>query len=145
MRLSSTLRAGLIALAALTGLSATAAQADSGSIRFNVVKAGIVIGGSAGNGTLSFHGRNYPISIGGVSWGFTFGASDTHFVGTVTNIRRAEDVAGVYGAASAGAAIGRGAQGIVLTNQNGAMLSLSGRSVGAIVSADLNGLVISVK
>ena len=146
MRLSSTLRAGLIALAALTGAGlSTAAQADSGGIHFNIVKAGFVIGGSAGNGTLSFHGRNYPISIGGISYGFTFGASETRFVGSVTNIRRPEDVAGVYGAAGAGAALGRGAQGIVLTNEKGAVLTLSGRSVGAIVAADLNGLVLSVR
>ena len=39
----------------------------------------------------------------------------------------------------------RGAQAIVLTNQHGAVLKLTGNSVGAIVSADLNGLVITVK
>jgi hypothetical protein len=33
----------------------------------------------------------------------------------------------------------------VLTNQKGAVLSLTGTSVGAIVSADLNGLAVSVK
>jgi hypothetical protein len=33
----------------------------------------------------------------------------------------------------------------VLTNQNGAVLTLSGSSVGAIVSADLNGLVLTLK
>jgi lipid-binding SYLF domain-containing protein len=124
---------------------ATAAYADSGSIRFNVVKAGFVIGGSAGGGTLLFHGRRYPLSIGGISYGFTFGASATDFVGTVTNIRRPSDVNGVYGAAGAGAAIGRGVGGIVLTNQNGAVLTLSGRQAGLIVAADLNGLVITVR
>jgi lipid-binding SYLF domain-containing protein len=143
MRFSTSFRAGLIALAALA--FAPAAQADSGSIRFNVVKAGFVIGGSAGQGTLTFHGRRYPLSIGGISYGFTFGASDTHFVGTVTNIRRPSDVAGVYAAAGAGAAIGRGAQGIVLTNQNGAVLTLSGRQAGLIVSADLNGMAVSLR
>jgi hypothetical protein len=41
--------------------------------------------------------------VGGVSWGFTFGASATDFVGTVSNIRRPSDVNGVYAAAGAGA------------------------------------------
>jgi hypothetical protein len=123
----------------------SAAYADSGSISFNVVKAGIVIGGSGGSGTLVFHGRQYPIAIGGLSYGFTFGASETRFRGTVTNIRSPSDVAGVYAAGNVGAAVGRGAQAIVLTNQKGAVLTLSGTSVGAIVSADLNGLVITVK
>jgi hypothetical protein len=33
---------------------------------------------------------------------------------------------------------------IGLTNQNGAVLTLSGQSVGAILSADLNGLALSL-
>ena len=144
MRLSFAIRAALIALTAATGL-ATGAYADSGRIRFNVIKAGFVFGGSAGKGTLAFHGRYYPLAIGGVSWGFTFGASATDFVGTVSNIRRPSDVNGVYGAAGAGAAVGPGGGVIVLTNQNGAVLALSGRQVGLIVAADLNGLVISLR
>jgi hypothetical protein len=42
-------------------------------------------------------------------------------------------------------AIGRGAGAIVLTNQNGAVLTLSGRQAGLIVAADLNGLVITIR
>ena len=38
-----------------------------------------------------------------------------------------------------------GAGGIVLTNQNGAVLTLAGRQAGLIVAADLNGLVISLR
>ena len=145
MRRKSGFRAALIALTVTAFAGLSPAQADSGSIHFNVIKAGFVIGGSAGSGTLTFKGRSYPISIGGVSYGFTFGASDTEFRGRVSNIRRPQDVAGVYAAAGAGAAIGRGAQAIVLTNQNGAVLTLSGRSVGAIVAADLNGLAVSMR
>ena len=146
MRATSGLRAALVALIAVAGVGlSSAAQADSGTIRFNIVKAGFIIGGSGGSGTLTFHGRNYPISIGGLSYGFTFGASDTQFRGRVTRIRRPGDVAGVYAAAGAGAAVGPGAQAIVLQNPNGATLTLTGRSVGAIVAADLNGLAISVR
>ena len=47
--------------------------------------------------------------------------------------------------AGAGVAVGPGAGGIVLTNQNGAVLTLSGRQMGLIVAADLNGLVISLR
>ncbi|MBV8792898.1 MAG: hypothetical protein JO237_12710 [Pseudolabrys sp.] len=144
-RLSLSLRAALVALVALAALGVTAAYADSGFVRFNVIKAGFVIGGSAGSGTLSFQGRSYPIAIGGLSYGFTFGASDTHFRGTVSNIRRPSDVEGVYAAAGAGAALGAGAGAIVLTNQKGAVLSISGRSVGAIVAADLNGMAITIR
>lgn len=146
MRISSGFRAALIALIALTGFALTnAARAESGSISFRVVKAGFVIGGSAGSGTLYFHGKRYPLSIGGLSYGFTFGASAINFHGTVSNIRRPSDVAGVYAAGGIGAAVGRGAGAIVLTNQNGAVLSLTGHETGLIVAADLNGLAVTVK
>ena len=146
MHMTSSLRSGLIALLTLIGVTAgSAAYADSGNIAFTVVKAGFVIGGSAGSGTLFFHGRRYPLGIGGLSYGFTFGASETHFHGVVSNIRRPSDVSGVYAAGNVGAAVVVGAQAIVLTNQNGAVLTLGGNSVGAIVSADLNGLVVTVR
>ena len=146
MRMFHLLRAGLVALTAIAVTSvSSAAYADSGSVSIRIVKAGFVIGGSAGSGVLIFHGRRYPLSIGGLSYGFTFGASETRFHGTVTNIRRPSDIAGVYGQAGAGAAIGGGAQGVVLTNQNGAVLTLAGAQAGLIVSADLSGLALSLR
>jgi hypothetical protein len=146
MPTASAFRRSLIALLALAGVTlGSTAYADDGGITFSVVKAGIVIGGSAGSGTLTFHGRQYPLGIGGISYGFTFGASETRFRGVVRHIRSPGDVAGVYAAGNVGAAVGRGAQAIVLTNQHGAVLELTGNSIGAIVSADLNGLVITVR
>ncbi len=146
MRGFFTLRAHLLAALVLAGAACvSAAHADGGGISFSVIKAGFVIGGSAGSGTLDFHGRQYHLGIGGISYGFTFGASETRFHGTVSNINSPSDVAGVYAAGNIGAAVGRGAQAIVLTNQHGAVLSLSGNSVGAIVSADLNGLAVTLK
>src|SRR5689334_25064809 len=114
MRLPASLGSALIALTmavTATGFT-TGVYADGGSIRFNVIKAGFVVGGSGGSGTLVFHGQRYPLAIGGVSYGFTFGASATDFVGTVGNIRSPSDVNGVYAAAGAGAAVGPGAGGI---------------------------------
>src|SRR5476649_2597988 len=119
MQLSRRLRTGLVALAAMAAASVSTAYADSGSVSISIVKAGFIIGGSAGSGTLTFQGRRYPLSIGGMSYGFTFGASETRFHGTVSNISRPSDVNGVYGQAGAGAAVGRGAQAVVLTNQRG--------------------------
>ncbi len=143
MQLSG-LRAGLVALAALVA-AASVAHADSGTIRLRIFKAGFFLGGSAGSGVLTFQGRSYPLTIGGLSYGFTFGASETYFHGTVSHIRRASDVAGVYAQAGAGAAAVKGAQAVVLTNQNGAVLTLTGEQNGLIVSLDLSGLALSVR
>lgn len=146
MRISHRFRAGLIALIALAGASVSSATyADSGIIRISVVKGGWFIGASGGSGTLTFHGRIYPLSIGGLSAGLVFGASETNLIGRVSHITRPSDVAGVYGAVGAGAAIGAGAGAIVLRNEKGALLQLQGRQVGLIANVDLSGLAISLR
>lgn len=143
MHLKSGLRVGLVALVASLGVS-SAAQAASGTIAFRIIKAGFIFGGSGGQGVLRFGGRTYPLTIGGLSYGFTVGASETRFRGRASNIRRATDVEGVYAQAGAGAAIVRGAQVVVLTNQRGAVLRLVGEQAGLIVSADLSGLALQL-
>jgi hypothetical protein len=143
MRIPSSIPA-LIALVALVGLS-PATYADSGNVTLTIYKAGFVLGGSGGNGTLYFHGRTYPLSTAGLDYGLVFGGSKTVLRGRVSNIKRPSDVAGVYGAAGAGLAVGTGARAIVLTNQNGAVLELSGRQVGLLANADLSGLAITLE
>jgi hypothetical protein len=144
MTISSAVRTSLIALVALLGLS-TASRADSGWVTLTIYKAGWIIGGSGGSGVLDFHGRRYPLSTGGIDYGLVFGGSKTVLRGRVSNIYRPSDVAGVYGAAGAGLAVGRGARAIVLTNQKGAVLELSGRQVGLLANVDLSGLAITLK
>jgi len=144
MRISQ-FRTGLIALIAVICASVSSpSYADGGFIRFSVLKAGWFIGGSGGRGTLSFHGRRYPLSIGGLSAGLVFGASGMNFAGTVSNIFRPSDVAGVYGAAGAGAALVAGGGVLVLTNEKGAVLRLSGQQIGLIANLDLSGLAITI-
>jgi len=146
MKMSSRFRSVAVAVVATAGVSfASAAHADSGRISFTIYKAAFFVGGAGGEGILTFHGRRYPISVGGISGGLAFGASKTNFQGTVRNIRRAQDVTGVYGAAGGGGAVGQGAQVIVMTNDKGAQLELSGKQVGLQVNADISGMSITVK
>ena len=78
----SGIRTVIIALAAVLAASfSSAARADSGTVRISFIKAGWVIGGSVGSGTLTYQGRTYPLSIGGLSYGFTFGGSQTNLHG----------------------------------------------------------------
>jgi hypothetical protein len=96
MRFSSGFRAALVALLALLGAGvSSAAHADAGSMWIQELKGGWFIGASGGSGTLIFHGRRYPLSIGGLSAGLVFGGSVTRLYGYVSNIRRPSDVAGV--------------------------------------------------
>jgi hypothetical protein len=144
--MSSAFRAALLALIACAGaVFSSASQADDGFVSLTIYKAGWIIGGSGGGGTLNFHGRTYGLSAGGLDYGFVFGGSKTVLRGRVSNIYRPSDVAGVYGAAGAGLAIGGGARAIILTNQKGAVLELSGREIGLLANADLSGLAITLK
>jgi hypothetical protein len=146
MKMSSALRAALLALTAFAGTTfSTASQADEGFVTLTIYKAGWIIGGSGGGGVLHFHGRSYALSTGGLDYGLVFGGSKTVLRGRVSNIYRPSDVAGVYGAAGAGLAIGRGARAIVLTNQKGAVLELTGQQVGLMANADLSGLAITMR
>jgi len=126
-------------------VAAAPAYADSGTITLTIYKGGWFIGGEGGSGTLSFQGRRYPLSVGGVSVGLVFGGSKTVLHGTVSQIQRPSDVAGVYGAGGAGAALGAGVRAIVLTNNKGAVLQLQGRQIGLMANADLSGLAISMR
>jgi hypothetical protein len=146
MKISSAIRAALVALTAFAGATlSSAARADSGTVSLVIYKAGWIIGGSGGSGVLHFRGRSYPLSTGGLDYGLVFGGSKTVLRGIVSNIYRPSDVAGVYGAAGAGLAVGRGARAIVLTNQKGAVLELSGSQVGLMANADLSGLAITLR
>jgi hypothetical protein len=145
MRIPAIVRGALAALILLIAAGLHPAQADSGRIVLTIYKAGWIIGGSGGYGTLTFRGRNYPLSVGGIDYGLVFGGSKTVLRGRVSNISRPSDVAGVYGAAGAGLAVGRGARAIVLANPKGAVLELEGRQVGLMANADLSGLAITLK
>jgi len=146
MKISSAVRAALVVLTAFAGAALpSVALADDGSVSLVIYKAGWIIGGSGGGGVLNFHGRRYPLSTGGLDYGLVFGGSKTMLRGRVSNIYRPSDVEGVYGAAGAGIAVGRGARAIVLTNQKGAVLELSGQQVGLMANADLSGLAITMK
>ena len=143
---SSPVRATLVASVLLAGIGFTStAQAETCSISFTVLKAGFVVGGQGGSGTLRCGDRSYRLSIGGLSYGFMIGASETRFRGTATFSGSPRSVAGVYGAGGAGAAIGRGAQAIVLANQNGAVLALTGYQRGLQINADLSGLAVTMR
>lgn len=144
MKILPGVRTAIVALVALA-TSSSSSYADSGYVTLTIYKAGWIIGGSGGSGTLDFRGRTYGLSTGGLDYGLVFGGSKTVLRGRVSNINRPSDVAGVYGAAGAGLAVGGGARAIVLTNQKGAVLELSGRQVGLMANADLSGLAITLK
>src|SRR5215813_941193 len=88
MKMSSVLRAALVALVAFAAAPLSQARADEGFVTLTIYKAGWIIGGSGGSGVLQFRGRTYPLSTGGLDYGLVFGGSKTVLRGRVSNIWR---------------------------------------------------------
>ena len=136
--------AAIFAAAAMVLAATLPSQADSGTVRFRVGSAGFIVGVGGGSGTLTFHGKSYPLRIGGVSVGM-IGVSSADLVGRATNLRRPSDIAGNYTAVGAGLAVAGGAATARLQNANGVVLEVKGTKVGFSASIDLSGLQISMQ
>jgi hypothetical protein len=124
---------------------AFAEEQPSAKIQFEIYKAGLVVGVSGGSGTLTYEGKDYPLSIGGISLGATIGVSKADFVGDVFNLSAPEDIEGVYSGAKAGIAIAGGAKTAILKNSKGVELKVSGEQIGVELTLDLNGMDVRLK
>jgi hypothetical protein len=133
----------LVAAVMLTG-APSRSYAENGSVRLKITKVGFIVGVGGGSGTLTFKGKHYRLSIGGVSAG-TIGVAGADLVGTASNLRTAADIVGSYSAASAGIAVAGGGKVATLQNSNGVVLQLHGRQVGFEASLSLSGLTISMQ
>jgi len=143
---SSLIRAMLVlVVAAGAGLFATMASAADGTISLTVYKAGFIVGGSGGDGILTFEGKKYPVTIGGVSLGATIGVSKAELIGEVKNIKQPSDIEGVYSAVKAGIAVAGGAKVAELKNSKGVVMNVKGKEVGLELALDLSGMEIKLK
>jgi hypothetical protein len=133
----------LVAAVMLTG-APSRSYAENGSVRLKITKVGFIVGVGGGSGTLTFKGKHYRLSIGGVSAG-TIGVAGADLVGTASNLRTAADIVGSYSAASAGITVAGGGKVATLQNSNGVVLQLHGRQVGFEASLSLSGLTISMQ
>ena len=118
--------------------------AETGSVRLKITKVGFIVGVGGGSGTLTFKGKHYRLSIGGVSAG-TIGVAGADLVGTASGLRTAADIAGNYSAASGGIAVAGGVKVATLQNSNGVVLQLHGKQVGFEASLSLSGMTISLQ
>ena len=137
--------ATLIVAAATMLFINVAVAAPSGTIEFTLYKAGFIVGGSGGSGTLKFKGKQYPVSIGGVSLGATIGASKAELIGEVYNMKNPSDIEGTYTAGQASVAVAGGGKVAELKNSKGVVLKVKGKQVGLELALDLSGMEVSLK
>jgi len=140
-----TLKFGMVVVAAALMLvgAASQSQAATGRVHAKILKAGFIVGAGGGTGTLTFQGRKYPLSFGGISVG-TIGVATVELVGTASHLRSAADIAGSYTAVGAGFAFVGGPKVARLQNASGVVLELHGVQIGLDVSLNLSGLTITV-
>jgi hypothetical protein len=116
----------------------------TGTVRFNVVKVGLIFGVGGGSGTLTYNGAVYAFSVSGLSLG-TIGIAEMNLVGTASNLQGPGSIAGSYSAASASISVIGGGKVAQLQNANGVLLQVQGVELGAEVSLDLGGLTITMQ
>lgn len=131
--------------AAAAGGTAFAQAASDATIELEIFRAGFIVGGSGGRGTLTIKDKGYLLSVGGVSLGATIGIARAEFIGEVYNLKNPTDIEGTYTAVTASAAAGGGAGITELQNSRGVKLRLQGRQIGLMFSIDLSGMQISIR
>jgi hypothetical protein len=140
----STIVSTAILAATVVFASTSSSQAENGTVRFRIAKAGFIIGVGGGSGTLHFKGKNYRLRIDGVSAG-TIGVAQADLVGTASNLRIAADIEGSYSAVSASVAVAGGGKTARLQNSKGVVLELRGQQVGFEASLNLGGVNIRLQ
>jgi hypothetical protein len=134
----------LVTTLMVLGLSTQSRAQSTGTVHIKIAKVGFIVGVSGGSGTLTYHGRTYRLSVGGISAG-TIGASAINLVGTAYNLHRVEDIAGGYSAASASVAIVGGAKVATLQNDKGVVIKVHGGQVGLEASLSLSGMNLTLQ
>jgi hypothetical protein len=128
-----------LALAAATvaalWLPAAAAEKPSATVTIARVNIAFLVSGNVGGGTLSFGGKSYDFTIGGLGYGGV-GASRVEATGEVYNLTRIEDFEGPYAQGRAGAVAGsqQVEGGMWLINPNGVQMHLRSRREGYALS-----------
>jgi hypothetical protein len=124
---------------------ASPSRADTGAVRVVFTKGGFIVGVGSGRGVLVFKGHRYPFRVGGMSVGFTIGASTTQLQGQAINMRSPADIQGSYAVLGAGGALAAGAGGVQLQNEKGVILQLAGGKVGVELSAAVGGVTVTLE
>jgi hypothetical protein len=129
----------------LLGHPARAAAAiPDGRIELSGGKVAAGIGYSWGAGTLFFHGKQYPITLNGLGLG-SAGINKYTASGTVTGLKKAQNINGRFTAVSTGLTLGDGASIAEMKNDNGVIIRLlDSTSEGLGASLAHKGVHISI-
>jgi hypothetical protein len=137
---------GLLLL--VSGLLAGFAQAASApadaTIRFSGGSVAAGIGWSWGKGTLTYKGKDYPVSVKGLSLG-KVGITGVSASGEVVNLKKLQDFDGNYTGVGAGITLAGGRSAVTIKNQNGVRVRVISTTRGADLTIGMGGVDLRIK
>jgi len=139
---------GLATIAAL-GLCLTIAHAaeektPDATLKLSGGSVAAGIGYSWASGTLSYKGKEYPVSVKGLSVG-DVGATKIEASGSVYNLKSLDDFDGNYTAAGAGLTAAGGGGAAAMKNQNGVTVNLVATTQGVKFALAAGGVEMKIK
>jgi hypothetical protein len=138
-----TIAFSLLAFAVMTSVSFAKGNPDA-TLRLSFKSVGIGIGFSGGSGTLTYKGKDYPISVSGMSVG-QVGVKGSSATGKVYNLKSLADFDGHYVGAGTGMTVAGGRSRVELKNQNGVQVYVAAASQGMDVSLGRGGVDMKLK
>jgi len=119
----------------------------AGLVTLNLKSVALGVGANWGEGVLTYHGKNYPFSISGLSL-VDVGVSNFTGAGKVYDLKSPGNLPGTYGATQATFAIAGGGTALSMKNQNGVtivILQNQGNESGTQLSLGPSGMKITLK
>lgn len=116
----------------------------SGSVSMEEVQIAYLGSAGGGRGTLTYQGRHYPFTVGGLGVG-GIGLSSVDASGEVYNLFSLNDFAGAYAEGRMGYALGDRSSGdLWLQNDRGVILHLKAKRTGLMLSLGGDAVVITM-
>jgi hypothetical protein len=127
----------------ITGFAQAAEKADA-VIRLTSGSVAAGIGWSWGKGTLTYKGKEHPISVKGLSLG-KVGITKATASGEVYHLKTLKDFDGNYTAAGAGITLAGGRSAVTMKNQNGVRVRVISTNRGADITLGGGGVELKIK
>jgi hypothetical protein len=141
-------RMSMLMMVAALGLALSVAQAEEqkpdATLKLSGGSVAAGLGVSWGGGTLTYKGKDYPISVTGISVG-DVGVTKLEASGRVYNLKKLDDFDGNYTAAAAGATLAGGASAVAMKNQNGVKVNLVATTQGVKLVLGGGGVDMRIK
>jgi hypothetical protein len=135
----------LLVLGVITGFTEAAKQErPDATLQLSGGSVAAGIGFSWGKGTLTYKGKDYPISVNGLSLG-KVGITGASASGEVYNLKKLKNFDGNYTAAGAGMTVAGGRSAVTMSNQNGVRVRLISSTRGVDVTLGGGGVEMRLK